>query len=48
MATPLRAVRIPTEIWEPALARAKAEGRTLTDVIREYLAAYGRSADSDE
>ena len=38
--TPARAVRVPDELWESARARAAAEGRTLTDVIRAALRAY--------
>jgi hypothetical protein len=33
--------RIPKTIKEPAVARATAEGRTLTDVVLAHLAEYG-------
>jgi hypothetical protein len=35
--TPLHAIRIDAELWDAALAKAEAEGRTLSEVIREYL-----------
>jgi NRPS condensation-like uncharacterized protein len=38
--TPVRTVRVEDEIWEPAKARAKAEGRTVSDVIRARLAEW--------
>jgi hypothetical protein len=38
--TPVRNLRIPDERWLPALAKAEAEGRTLTDVIDAYLGSY--------
>jgi uncharacterized protein GlcG (DUF336 family) len=31
--TPLRSVRVADEIWQPALAKAEAEGIPLTAVI---------------
>lgn len=39
--TPLRNIRVSTPIWEAAKARAKTEGRTLTDVLVSYLKEYG-------
>jgi hypothetical protein len=39
-ATPNRAVRIADEVWLPALAKARSEGRTLTEVIVSYLRRY--------
>lgn len=39
--TPLRAVRMPDEIWFAAKHRAIAEGRTITSVVREALLSYG-------
>lgn len=39
--TPLRAVRVPDEIWQAAQQRAAAEGRTVSDVIRAALKRYG-------
>lgn len=35
-----RNLRVPDEEWLPALEKARAEGRTLTDVIRAYLRKY--------
>lgn len=42
--TPKRNIRIEDAIWVPALERAQAEGRTLTRVVKEYLATYGAQA----
>ena len=39
---PLRAVRVEDEIWLPAQERAKAEGTTVSDVIRAALKRYGK------
>ena len=38
--TPVRNLRVVDEIWRPALAKARAEGRTLTEVITTYLRRY--------
>lgn len=38
--TPLRAVRVPDELWKAAQAVAKARGETLSEVIRDCLSAY--------
>jgi hypothetical protein len=38
--TPVRNLRVPDHIWEPALAKAHAEGKTLTEVITAYLRRY--------
>lgn len=38
--TPVRNLRVPDEIWKPALAKAQAEGTTLTQVLTRYLARY--------
>jgi hypothetical protein len=40
MPTPLHAIRIPDELWDAALARTRADGRTVTDVVIEALRAY--------
>ena len=37
MPTPLRAIRVEDELWYAALAKAEAEGRALSEVIRELL-----------
>ena len=42
--TPVRNLRVPDEIWDTALANARAEGRTITDVITTYLKRYNASA----
>lgn len=38
--TPVRNIRVPTNIWRAAQEKAKAEGRTLTEVIVAYLRRY--------
>ena len=38
--TKLRNIRVPDELWSAAMAEAKAEGRTLTDVILGDLHRY--------
>ena len=38
--TPLKSVRIPHDLYAAAMAKAEAEGRNLSDVIREFLAEY--------
>ena len=38
--TPNRAIRVETTLWHAAQAKAKAEGRTLTGVIVDYLKRY--------
>jgi hypothetical protein len=38
--TPIRNLRVPDERWLPALAKAEAEGRTLTEVIDGFLGDY--------
>lgn len=41
-ATPNRTIRVPDEIWEPAMAKAHDEGKTLTEVIVKALEAFLR------
>ena len=41
-ATPNRTIRVPDEVWEPALVKAHAEGKTLTEVIVKALEAFLR------
>lgn len=40
--TPVRNLRVPDEVWKPALDKAHEQGKTLTEVIivflREYIA----------
>jgi hypothetical protein len=38
--TPSRNIRVSDNVWKAALAKARAEGRTLTDVIVAYLRRY--------
>lgn len=38
--TPLRNIRVPDELWSAAMEEAKAEGRSLTDVIVSDLHRY--------
>lgn len=40
--TPTSTFRIPTRIKEAAQAKAEAEGRTLTEVVVDYLREYVR------
>jgi len=35
--TPLRNVRVEAELWSSALAKARAEDHSLSDVIRQLL-----------
>lgn len=38
--TPVRNLRVSDAIWKPALAKAKGEGRSLTEVIIGFLRQY--------
>ena len=38
--TPLRNVRVPDDLWSAALAKARAEGRSLSEVLVAYLRRY--------
>lgn len=38
--TPLRNLRVPDDLWQAALAKARAEGRSLTEVLIAYLRRY--------
>lgn len=42
MATPLRAVRIPDEVWESAKQIAEKRGETVTAVVVRSLRRYTR------
>lgn len=35
--TPVRNLRVVDEVWKPALDRAQADGRTITEVITQFL-----------
>lgn len=39
--TKLHAMRIPDEVWAAALARAAADGTTVTAEVVAFLRAYG-------
>lgn len=41
-ATPNRTIRVPDEIWEPAVRKAADEGTTVTAVIIAALRAFLR------
>lgn len=38
--TPRHAMRIPAHVWDAALAKAKADGTTLTDVTVRWMSGY--------
>ena len=38
--TPVRNLRVPSDIWRAAQEKAGREGRTLTDVLVAYLKRY--------
>lgn len=38
--TPVRGLRVDDELWHAAQEKAKAEGRTMTDVLVAYLKRY--------
>ena len=38
--TPVRNIRVAENLWSAAKAKAKAEGRTMTDVLVSYLRRY--------
>jgi len=42
--TPMRSFRIPDVLYEAASEKAAAEGRTLSDVVRELLRDYVKRA----
>ena len=44
MVTPLRSMRIPDEIWEPALVNTAAREETVTDVVLRALLEYNRKS----
>ena len=43
--TPVRNIRVADNLWRAAQAKAKREGRTLTDVITAYLRRYVAAPD---
>ena len=44
--TPQHNVRVPADLWNAAVAKARAEGRTLSKVIVEFLRGYVDSPDA--
>ncbi len=42
--TPVRNLRVPDDVWDTALANARAEGKKLTEVIVAYLKRYNAAA----
>lgn len=44
----LRAVRVPAELWGRALETAKANGTTVSEVIRDRLAEYAAKGTEEE
>lgn len=38
--TPVRSIRVPDGVWNPAKAKAEGEGRTIGDVITGFLHRY--------
>ena len=45
--TPQHNVRVPADLWNAAVAKARAEGRTLSKVIVEFLRGYVHSPDAE-
>jgi hypothetical protein len=45
--TPQHNIRVPADLWSAAVAKARAEGRTLSKVIVEFLRGYVYSADAE-
>lgn len=46
-ATPLKCFRVPEELYRRALAKARSEGKSASDVVRECLAAYVAESSDD-
>jgi hypothetical protein len=42
--TPVRNLRVADEVWDTALANARADGKTITEVIVAYLKRYNIAA----
>jgi hypothetical protein len=38
--TPLRSIRVPTDVWRAAQAKAEERGETLTEAIIRFLRRY--------
>ena len=41
--TPHRTIRVEDELWKAAQEKARVEGRTVSDVIRDRLRRYVRA-----
>jgi hypothetical protein len=44
--TEIRTVRVPDELWDRALARARTDNTTLSRLIRGWLADYASADDN--
>lgn len=42
--TPLKCFRVPTELYKAVQKKARAEGRSVSDVVRVCLAAYAKDS----
>ena len=40
--TPMRGIRVPDNIWQPARNRAQREGTNVTAAIVRFLTRYGK------
>ncbi len=38
--TPMKSFRIPEDLYRAALEKARLEGKSLTDIVRESLESY--------
>lgn len=45
--TPHRTIRVPDDVWTAAQQRAKAEGRNLSELIREWLTDYAKDSEDN-
>lgn len=43
--TPIRNVRVPDDLWNPAQVKAAQRGESLSDIIRKALADYLKDED---
>lgn len=46
--TPLRAVRVESELWEKARTKAAKQGDNLSGIIRQALREYLEESDANE
>ena len=47
MPTPLRAIRVPDELWQALQTQAKQEGRGASEIIRELIHEYLKNTDKE-